>query len=204
MEKRVRIRKRVRHGLGKSEGDCMFDGCDQVARCRGYCCRHYEHQKSRGLIVAAPKRTEDERFRSSFLTNEETGCWEWIKGTSVGYGWFTIGSPSRRIRAHQYAYLTFVGEIPQGLCVCHRCDNRKCCNPDHLFLGTHGDNMRDCVSKNRHAAANGNAGKKLSDKMILNIRIMYARSDANSIKLAEIYGVSQSHISSLLAGKSRL
>lgn len=79
------------------------------------------------------------------------GCWDWGAGCSAkGYGVFHL---SRRIqvRAHRMAWVFNYGAIPEGLFACHRCDNPKCVRPDHLFLGTPLDNMRDMWAKGRGA-----------------------------------------------------
>lgn len=79
-----------------------------------------------------------------------TGCWEWPKSyfKQTGYGQFAIDSESP-ITAHRMAYLVFVGPIPEGMYICHKCDNRSCFNPDHLFVGTPKDNVHDMFSKGR-------------------------------------------------------
>ena len=79
--------------------------------------------------------------------NRETGCIEWVGVTNRGYGVLKIGNT--RDKAHRLAWKEAYGEIPQGLCVLHRCDNPGCINLDHLFLGTKGDNNRDRKSKGR-------------------------------------------------------
>lgn len=76
------------------------------------------------------------------------GCWEWT-GTKDKHGYGRVRVDQRKARAHRVAWEAFKGEIPAGLHVLHRCDNPGCVNPEHLFLGTHGDNMRDREAKGR-------------------------------------------------------
>jgi hypothetical protein len=85
--------------------------------------------------------------------NEVTGCWEWTKSRGEkGYG--QIWVVDKFIRVSRAAYEEYVGPIPEGMLVCHHCDNPPCFNPDHLFVGTQSDNIKDCVAKGRWPAAN--------------------------------------------------
>ena len=78
-------------------------------------------------------------------------CWVWTRGrTAYGYGSIHgIGRNGGNGYAHRLSYETFVGPVPDGMCVLHRCDNPPCINPDHLWLGTRTDNMRDRDRKGR-------------------------------------------------------
>jgi len=88
-----------------------------------------------------------------FMRNVTKGeCWEWGKGDG-NYGTFSI-SKNRTIGAHRVSYALFVGPVPDKMQVCHRCDNPSCVKPDHLFLGTQKDNMRDMRDKKSRGYSN--------------------------------------------------
>lgn len=106
--------------------------------------------KIRGQAVIPPK---DRILKRVFIGVD--GCWEWQGVTKgFGYGYLTVGSRTDGTRltvsAHRYSYEAFIGSIPEGLYVLHKCDNPKCVNPDHLFLGTHQDNINDREAKGRN------------------------------------------------------
>ncbi len=120
--------------------------------------------KIRGQLIKDPK----ERLKSLVNINADTQCWIWqssLKGKDklLQYGHLIVGSRINKTRksisAHRYAYQVFVGEIPTDKWVLHRCDNPKCINPDHLFLGTRQDNIDDRESKHRNKINRDNKGR---------------------------------------------
>lgn len=146
----------------------------------------------------------------AFLMNRcrlaENGCWEWMSTTKNGYGTFESGSVSMAARksskrgAHQVSYEAYNGLIPKGQVVRHTCDNPLCINPDHLILGTQADNVADREARGRRKDINGEmiGTSKLTAAQVYEIRA----SKLSCSKLAEIYGVDKSNISSIKTGKS--
>jgi HNH endonuclease len=100
------------------------------------------------------------------LYEKTVGCWIW-KGVIGIHGYGKIGTHKT---AHREAYKYVYGEIPKGKQVCHKCDNRLCVNPAHLFLGSIGDNMRDRTEKNRQAKGSRIASSTLTEEQVLEIR----------------------------------
>lgn len=133
-------------------------------------------------------------FRTKYVI-DDSGCWLWIGRKSPdGYGRFN------HTLAHRIAYRLLVGEIPQGLCVCHRCDVRDCVNPGHLFLGSHQENMADMLSKGRRADTHGgrNPRAKLTAADVRSIRADQRRAD----EIAKDFGVVAGAIYNIRAGRA--
>lgn len=128
-------------------------------------------------------------------------CWEWTARLDDGYGSLSIAG--RTMGAHRYSYELHIGPIPDGLYVCHRCDNRKCVNPEHLFLGTHQDNMADMYSKGRRPAPIGerNGFSKLTAEQAQAIHDM-RKAGATQTAIAAKFGITQALVSLILLGKS--
>src|SRR6185369_2192030 len=105
--------------------------------------------------------TLQQRFEQLYIPVPEAGCWLWL-GTikAKGYGGFTVVKGESQ-RAHRVSWIITHGKIPEGMCVLHKCDTRSCVNPDHLFLGTNDDNVKDRGKKDRTARGNRNGNFKM-------------------------------------------
>lgn len=139
---------------------------------------------------------------------DDNGCLIW-NGASRGNGYGAIKVGGAVIDTHRVAYLVAFGEIPDGMCVCHRCDVRRCINPDHLFLGTKADNNADMASKGRASrlGARDNQARgsrinrnKLTDDLVREIRKLRA-SGSFITEIAAKFGVHKTTISRVCSGE---
>lgn len=163
----------------------------------------------RGRKVIDPK--ERIKSKSKVLSN---GCWEW-QGAKKGeglkaYGSLGVGSRAdgtrRTVSAHRYSYEVFIGEIPNGLFICHKCDNPSCVNPEHLFAGTRQDNVDDRERKGRNKPFNfpkheNHMRAKLTWKDVNEIRGT-KRYRGITVELARKYKVGHKAISDVLNFKT--
>lgn len=135
-------------------------------------------------------------------------CWLWTGAKYGGYGRLNPGKHSGvPLRAHRVSWELHYGPIPQGMVVCHRCDNPSCVRPDHLFLGSHEDNMLDAVrkgrtKKGRPAPESGQPGELHHHAKLTNadVRAIRARRAAGEpiATLARDYGIHQTHVRSIV------
>lgn len=140
-----------------------------------------------------------ERFEAKFSVCPESGCWLWT-GARHPRGYGRIRIRGRSVAAHRYSWELHRGPVRCGLHVLHRCDTPACVNPDHLFLGTHGDNMADMREKGRARAGGKVRWQKLTPGLHVEVRHRYQQGDVTQRELAEEFGVAQSMISYIVRG----
>jgi hypothetical protein len=152
--------------------------------------------------------TLTERFWQRVNVSDENACWLW-QGSVVSqkrpYGVFYVGYDSIRKRAqlmlaHRYSYILTHGSIPEGLLVCHQCDNPQCVNPNHLFTGTYSDNSQDMKQKGRGRGKSRPGALGTKAKLTWE-QVDWLRSDevqgSSQRELAEQLGVTPSTISKI-------
>jgi len=138
-----------------------------------------------------------ERIKKRADVDPGTGCWNW-SGVLHKQGYGMIRSGRTHHLTHRASYKVFKGEIPDGLFVCHRCDNRKCVNPDHLFLGTVQDNQRDMKSKDRSMFGEKSSAAKLKESDVL--QILSLKGGMTQRAIAKMFNVSPSLVCMILKG----
>ena len=184
---------------------CSVDGCNGDKKAHGLCGKHYMRLWRTGDPMGVrkcpgptPEHAKDRFWRHVEKTRD---CWPWTGGVGHnGYGNFSRGRKrDGQVRAHRFSWEMHFGPIPVGMFVCHHCDNPACVKPDHLFLGTHADNMRDAVRKDRTSHEPKNL--KLTRGDVAEIRERLAMGQSQR-RIARAFDVSQSNIGKIHRGET--
>lgn len=131
-------------------------------------------------------------------------CWMWTGYRDKnGYGHLTVDNINRT--AHRYSWELVNGSIPDGLFVCHKCDNPSCVNPDHLFLGTQADNVKDCHDKGRSSGGSmpgeTNPSSKITEDQAKSIFVERNRNRKSLGSIARQYGITEQMVWLIAKGK---
>lgn len=174
-----------------------------------------QHNDKRfGLVQGQPyrfikwhksKRVLTERFWSHVSIGLPDECWEWQASKKHGYGKTAIDNHS--VSAHRLAYELTHGAIPNGLLICHKCNNPPCCNPKHLYAGTYADNLQDSIKAGTAYClppmyGQQNHKTKLTDESVRLIRNLYTNNNVPRKQLARQFGVSVSNIDAIVTHKT--
>lgn len=155
-------------------------------------------ERRRPRLIDNPKE-----FLLARISKDDGGCWNWTGYVHHrSYALISVERGRRKIAAHRLSYEVFIGQVRSGMFVCHRCDNKRCINPEHLFLGTHADNMRDMSRKGRARGAvrpgESNGSARLGESQVREIRAIYSLGGVTQPGLAARFGVSRSNISAIV------
>ena len=147
---------------------------------------------------ATPEQIEERMFNdyNKKVIRNDNGCWGWSGNIKDGYG--TIKKDKQSIKIHRYIWEKTYGPIPDGLIICHKCDNPPCSNIDHLFLGTHADNFKDMLSKKRQKGpiADKNYNTKLKKEDVYKIR-EFISSGMPLKEIAKLFGLNYCYMYSI-------
>ena len=177
----------------------MQPECQRLSAARGYCGMHYQRIRRHGdpeTLLSRPHGLSLEEAFRWHMPGTPCGdeCWEWPScRDDAGYG--TMEYNYRLLKAHAVSYQIHIGPISSGLQVRHSCDNPPCVSPHHLSLGTSLDNAADRVKRGRQAKGESQHLAKLTEKQVLEIRLL---SGLSQKQIAKRYGLSQSTVSAIL------
>lgn len=192
---------------------CKVSGCKLPHDAKGYCKTHYLRWRRTGSTERTRPIYDDGRSIREHLIEKflngirklESGCW--ACDTAEGGGKYPRVKIDRgnfgsdRMSVHRLSYEHFNGPIPDGMLVCHKCDNPLCCNPDHLFLGDHKDNAVDASQKDRTNFGEKGTNTRLTENEVIEI---YEKHDAgvSASELGRQYGVTYQCIFLIVTGKN--
>ncbi len=183
---------------------CSIGGCDRPKYAGGLCSRHYNRLRTTGSVDDGERArlSLEQRLWKYIDRRGPDECWPWTGGVG-GHGYGLIGLGGRgapKEASHRVAWRLTNGPIPKskrsgyhGTVIRHACNNRRCCNPAHLVLGTQTENVKDMWKPGPHPKGNA----RLTPEQIDAIR----KDPRSSRKLAPVYGVSDAHIRSIRQGR---
>lgn len=180
---------------------CNHSGCDELAKSKGYCLRHYKlfwkygETTERGARHAPP----EERFWR--FVKKSDGCWIWTGHKDKdGYGTLTIKKENgghTPIRAHRFSMMLHSKTLDDGVLALHRCNNPSCVNPDHLYAGDQIQNMQDRIAYRGDWKGEKHFNAKITEETAEKVLLF----DGPAYKAAEMYGISASQARNIKTGK---
>jgi len=182
-------------------------GCGQRTKIARQTDARRGHVKGEPLRYLKGHHTRNSILQRAFARHVTPGapdeCWAWHGWTDSGYGYGRVKAHGASWQAHRLSWTVHHGPIPDGLCVCHTCDNPICVNPAHLFLGTQADNVADMIHKGRRVNLVGekNGKSKLTWDDVCEIRRLYATGECSQPALGRQFGVCHSTIGRIVRGE---
>ena len=147
------------------------------------------------------KLTQRERFLAKVCPDPASGCWLW-QGLVRPDGYGATRFDGKEHGAHRVAWMLFRSTIAPGMVVCHKCDVRRCVNPEHLFVGSAADNARDMTEKCRSPRGEKHGSSKLTEEQVGRIKQMLVENRLYMSEIAREFGVSPTTVQAIKTGKT--
>lgn len=181
--------------------ECGCGGITSIATENDASTGRVRGQRVRFMPCHHTQRSREDAFLAFAAPGEPDECWEW-RGKKKAEGYGVVTNRGAEIYAHRMSWERFNGAIPDGLCVLHKCDNPKCWNPKHLFLGTHLDNIKDKVAKGRQPKGDKHPWAKLNSSQVAEIKIAILSGAETMTSIASRYHVGRSTIKDIRNGNT--
>ncbi len=184
--------------------NCLIEGCEREWIARHLCKKHYRQVTQEGRLAEFGKRfppilTDTDFWQRAIITANPAKCWEWQRGFEAGgYGHAHI--KGKQWKAHRYSWFLTAG-YDSKVNICHRCDNPKCINPNHLFEGDHKANSQDMVNKGRVQRGEKHYLSNLSEQDVLTIRSMVGDGSTHQ-SVADQFNVVRETVSQIIQRKT--
>lgn len=175
---------------------CTIDGCSNEHFALGMCQKHYTRKRRHDKSYIPMK---DRSNKLDFNINK-SGCFVVTSHKATSNGYPSVYYERESVSMHRKVYTEMFGDIPKGYVVRHKCDNKKCVNPEHLEVGTYKQNSQDMVDRNRHSYGEKNKMSKLRESDVIAIR--ENKKGLSNRDLTNLYNVSESTIIRAKTGKS--
>lgn len=137
---------------------CKLDRCERPKRARGYCEVCYRRLIYQGKIITEKPKPLMQRITEKTKIGSSDDCWVW-QGLINRTGYPTMKRNSKNTLVHRIMFEIHKGFIKDGMLICHTCDNKRCVNPEHLYMGTQKTNRQDCVRRGRTNQTRGDDGR---------------------------------------------
>lgn len=177
----------------RKQRTCAVADCGRPVIGRDMCSKHYQRLVRNGSVELKDRGAGAILRFKALIDAGPRGCWNWT-GTLTHNGYGRFNPDGKSVRAHRWSYTRWVGPVPPGQMVLHHCDNRRCVNPAHLFLGGAAANSQDMVQKDRGIRGIRNPRARITFEIAEQIRADYAKPGATQGLLADRYGVSSTTI----------
>lgn len=186
--------------------DLRCEICDkQITKIPKYCSRKCKGKdaKTWGGVATqfmwknATDEEKEEHLRKRYEANviKKDGCWDWNKAAKhERYMRMHYSRNEPKLSIHVYSWRLHNGSIPEGMCVLHKCDNKRCSNPEHLYLGTNKDNIVDMINKKRHPHGETHGCAKLTEQQVKEIKRLLLLDELSHYAIARKFNVAHSTI----------